>query len=117
MVEYGGFGMLPRKKREIPDFRMMKTEDLVEHLKSPSLWAKRSAWQQISDRPISETTKLSSSLIHIASDSSMDEITRIHALWSLEGINHYDEKLMDALIQDSMDNLRREAYDLLLLLI
>ncbi|SMD44872.1 putative membrane-bound dehydrogenase domain-containing protein [Aquiflexum balticum DSM 16537] len=98
-----------QKKREIPDFRMMKTEDLVEHLKSPSLWAKRSAWQQISDRLISETTKLSPSLIHLASDSSMDEITRIHALWSLEGINHYDEKLMDDLIQDPMDNLRREA--------
>lgn len=98
-----------QKKREIPDFRMMKTEDLVEHLKSPSLWAKRSAWQQISDRPISGITKLSPSLIHLARDPSMDEITRIHALWSLEGINHYDEKLMDDLIQDPMDNLRREA--------
>jgi putative membrane-bound dehydrogenase-like protein len=96
-------------KKEIPDFRMMKTEDLVDHLKSSSLWAKRSAWQQISDRPISETKKLSPSLIHLASDPSMDEITRIHALWSLEGINHYDKKLMDNLIHDPMDNLRREA--------
>ncbi|MFD2202896.1 PVC-type heme-binding CxxCH protein [Shivajiella indica] len=98
-----------QEKREIPDFKKMKTEELVKYLKSPSLWAKRSAWQQISDRTISETKKLSPSLIHLASDSSMDEITRIHALWSLEGINHYDEKLMNGLIQDPMENLRREA--------
>ncbi|RIW14128.1 hypothetical protein D0X99_15110 [Algoriphagus lacus] len=98
-----------QEEREIPDFRKMKTEDLVEHLQSSSLWAKRSAWQQLSDRPISETKKLSPQLIELAGNTSLDEITRIHALWSLEGINHYDENLMNALIQDPMENLRREA--------
>ena len=98
-----------QEKRVIPDFRNLNTEDLVEHLNSPSLWSKRSAWQQISDRPISETKKLSPSLINIAKDPSFDEITRIHALWSLEGINHYDENLINSLIKDPMDNLRREA--------
>jgi putative membrane-bound dehydrogenase-like protein len=98
-----------QEKRKIPDLKMIKTEDLVEQLTSPSLWAKRAAWQQLSDRPTAETNKLSTSLIQLAGDASKDEITRIHALWSLEGIHHYDEKLMDALIQDPMDNLRREA--------
>ena len=98
-----------QEKRVIPDFRKLNTEDLVEHLKSPSLWSKRSAWQQISDRPSSDTKKLSQSLITIAAAPSLDEITRIHALWSLEGINHYDENLMNSLIKDPLDNLRREA--------
>lgn len=98
-----------QQPREIPDFYAMKTGNLVNYLRSPSLWAKRAAWNQISDRPVSETKKLSKSLIKLAVDSSMDEITRIHALWSLESIRYYDEKLMVFLIHDPMDNLRRES--------
>lgn len=94
---------------EIPDFYAMKTGHLVDYLSSPSLWAKRSAWHQIADRPASETKKLAKSLVKVAGNASMDEITRIHALWSLESIGFYDEKLMVSLIHDPMDNLRRES--------
>jgi putative membrane-bound dehydrogenase-like protein len=98
-----------QQPREIPDFYAVKTENLVGYLSSPSLWAKRAAWQQISDRPISETKKLSKKLVELASDLGKDDITRIHALWSLEGIRHYDEKLMSSLLLESSDDLRRES--------
>jgi putative heme-binding domain-containing protein len=98
-----------QKPRTIPNFYKVKTAKLVEHLKSPSLWAKRAAWHQITDRPAKETRKLSSALVALAGDPSLDEATRIHALWSLEGINHYDAKLMANLLKTPEHDLRREA--------
>ncbi|MDO6438917.1 c-type cytochrome [Cyclobacterium sp. 1_MG-2023] len=95
--------------REIPNFYEVKTSELVAYLKSPSIWAKRAAWHQISDRPIEETRGLAKELIELASDSAQDEITRIMALWSLEGIKHYDQNLMKTLLSSRFDNLRREA--------
>ena len=93
----------------IPDFYHVKTEELVQYLASPSLWAKRAAWHQITDRPISETRPLASALVALAGDPSQDEVTRIHALWSLEGIKQYDATLLSSLVQSPLDDLRREA--------
>lgn len=90
-------------------FFEVKTTELVAYLKSPSIWAKRAAWHQISDRPNAETRQLAKDLISLASDSSQDEETRIMALWSLEGIKHYDHSLIKALLASRPDNLRREA--------
>jgi putative heme-binding domain-containing protein len=98
-----------QKAREIPNFYEVETNELVGYLKSPSLWAKRAAWHQISDRPIDETKKLAANLVALTGDTSQDEITRILALWSLEGIKHYDKELMIALLNSDEDNLRREA--------
>jgi putative heme-binding domain-containing protein len=98
-----------QKPREIPNFYEIKTTELVGYLKSPSIWAKRAAWHQISDRPIEETRELAKDLTLLVSDIDQDEITRIMALWSLEGIEHYDHKLMAALLGTKSDNLRREA--------
>ncbi len=98
-----------QKPRKIPNFYEIKTDELVGYLKSPSLWAKRAAWHQISDRPIIETKVLAKGLKLLVNDLSQDENTRILALWSLEGIHHYDQKLMNALLNTKSDNLRRET--------
>jgi len=98
-----------QKARTIENFYEVKTEDLVKHLKSPSIWAKRAAWHQISDRPIEETQGLSNELVALASDESQTEVTRILALWSLEGIHHYDKELIYTLLDSPEHNLRREA--------
>lgn len=98
-----------QKVRKIRNFYEVKTEELVDYLKSPSLWAKRAAWHQISDRPLEETAKLANDLISLAGDTAQDEVTRILALWSLEGIHHYDKRLIDALLIAPSHNLRREA--------
>jgi len=98
-----------QKPRIIPNFYELKTEELAGYLKSPSLWAKRAAWHQITDRPVADTKKLAPDLVALASDESQDELTRIHALWSLEGIKFYDAKLLSALLNSPQQNLKREA--------
>jgi len=95
--------------QEIPNFYEIKTSKLPDYLKSPSLWAKRAAWHQIADRPAKSTKKLIPALKKLIADPSEDEVSRIHALWALESLKHYDKKLMLSLLQSSPDNLRREA--------
>jgi putative heme-binding domain-containing protein len=98
-----------QQPREIPDFYQVKTNDLVPYLQSPSLWAKRAAWHQIADRPAAETAVLKQELLALASDTQQDEISRIHALWSLEAIKQFDATLMASLVKSPLANLRREA--------
>jgi putative membrane-bound dehydrogenase-like protein len=98
-----------QKPRDIPNLYLAKTEDLIDHLQSPSLWEKRAAWHQLSDRPRNDTKSLIPKLVALAADNGQDEITRIHALWSLEGMRHYDNELVGALLKSPLDQLRREA--------
>ena len=98
-----------QKAHSISDFSAVKTEDLPGYLKSPSLWAKRAAWHQISDRPGVETAKLAPELVRLCGDTAQHQVTRILALWSLEGIKHYNEKLMASLLTSPEHDLRREA--------
>lgn len=95
-----------QKPTAIPNLYKVQTEDLVEHLKAPILWQKRAAWHQIADR---NAKQLAPALIALANDESQDEATRIHALWSLESIGHFDTALMQNLTKCQQDNLRREA--------
>ena len=95
-----------QKPRKIPNLYQVANEDLATHLKAPSLWEKRAAWHQITDR---RATELSGQLIELAKDRKVDAITRIHALWSLEGIGHFDSDLMHMLLTSPIDDLRREA--------
>jgi putative heme-binding domain-containing protein len=75
-------------------------------LKAPILWAKRAAWHQIIDRRAKE---LAQKVAKICADASQDETTRIIALWSLEGLKHYDRALMATLLKSDLPDLRREA--------
>jgi len=98
-----------QKPRTITNFYEVKTKDLVAHLKSPSLWAKRAAWHQISDRPQNQTKWLIKDLVALAADPAQTETTRIHALWSLESLKHYDPRLVESLLKSPLNHLRREA--------
>ncbi|MFT3700882.1 MAG: hypothetical protein QM802_00810 [Agriterribacter sp.] len=98
-----------QKPVTVPDFYTVKTDDLVDYLKAPSIWAKHAAWHQITDRPSTETSKLAPALVALAGDESQDEASRIAALWSLEGIKYYDASLMSKLLSANKDNVRREA--------
>ncbi len=95
-----------QKPGKIPNLYQVATVDLVTHLKAPTLWEKRAAWHQITERG---ATELSDQLIKLAKDKTVDVITRIHALWSLEGLKHFSISLMDALLKAKDGDLRREA--------
>ncbi len=98
-----------QQPRNVLNYYTAETEELVKGLQSPSLWEKRAAWHQITDRPPAETEKLIQPLVQLAANVEQDEVARIHALWSLEGIKHYDAALLQALLQSPLDDLRREA--------
>ena len=88
------------------NFLTLPTAQLPGHLKAPILWAKRAAWHQIVDRGAKE---LALEVAKICADASQDETTRIIALWSLEGLKHYDRTLMATLLKSDLPDLRREA--------
>jgi len=95
-----------QEAREVPDLYKASPEDLVKHLSAPSAWEKRAAVNQIGDRDLKQ---LAAPLVKLAGDTSATEVTRIHALWALEGIGHYDASLMDGLLKVKLEDLRREA--------
>ncbi|MGB2402871.1 MAG: DUF7133 domain-containing protein [Akkermansiaceae bacterium] len=95
--------------RDIPNLLEVPTAELTKHLKSPYLWEKRSAWHQIADRPANETRDLAGQLTKITADTSEEKATRIHALWSLESIGHFDPYLIMAMVNDEDADIRREA--------
>jgi len=97
--------------RKIPNLTTTPTSELVEHLKSGSLWQTRAAWHQIADRPHSESDKgkLTSNLIKLAKDQSQTITTRIHALWSLESLCHFDKATFTTLLSDKDADLVRET--------
>jgi putative membrane-bound dehydrogenase-like protein len=92
--------------RIVPNVAKATPAELLKHLQAPSLWEKRAAWQQIGDRQLKE---IAPALVAIVGNEKMDIVTRIHALWSLEEIGHYDTDLLTKLIAVTDDNLRREA--------
>jgi putative heme-binding domain-containing protein len=93
-------------KRSIPDLHNTEPKNLINHLSSPFAWEKRSAVNQIIDRNLKQ---LSAPLMKLAGDTSASEQSRIHALWALEGIGHYEASLMDQLLKSELSDLRREA--------
>jgi putative membrane-bound dehydrogenase-like protein len=98
-----------QKTRDIPNFYEIKTAFLPTYLKSPSLWEKRAAWHQISDRPSSETTALIPELLRLLQSTSEDEISRIHALWSLESIKYFNASTIATILTSDQPELRREV--------
>ncbi|MEM8953295.1 MAG: PVC-type heme-binding CxxCH protein [Verrucomicrobiota bacterium] len=95
-----------QKTPMIPDFTKVATKNLPAALRSDNTWAMRAAWNQLSDR---NDTSVIPDLLTLLKDDNAPTDARIHALWSLEELNHFDEKLwMTLLAQPSVD-LRREA--------
>ena len=95
-----------QKPRTIPNLYKVPNKDLIQHLQSPSLWEKRAAAYQIVDRQAQE---LVSDLLPLVSGKGNDKITRIHALWALEGLGAYHQKIIQNLIADKDGDIRREA--------
>ena len=79
---------------------------LPAQLRSDSDWARRAAWQQIVDR---NAKNLVPAISAIVADHDTPETSRIAALWTLEGLGHFDRALWGRLLADAPADLRREA--------
>ncbi len=92
--------------RKVPNIAAARTSDLVRHLESPRVWESRAAWHQIVER---NARALLPKLVKLASNPKAPEHRRILALWSIEGLGHFDAKLWRTLIASTHTNLRHEA--------
>ena len=95
-----------QKPAPIPNLITAQEADLVQHLKGSSRWEKRAAWHQIADR---QAKSLLPDIQKIALDPNNTIATRVHAIWSLESLNQFNEPVLRQLLQDSDHNIRREA--------
>jgi len=90
----------------VPDITKVPTKDLPTHLAANSTWEMRAAWHQIGQR---HATELAPALAAMCADEKAGNDTRIHALWSLEDLGHYDEALWRKLLASPSPDIRREA--------
>lgn len=88
------------------DMTRVPTAELPAHLKADRTWEMRAAWHQIGERNAKE---LIPALSEILTDAKAGADTRIHALWSLEELGHFDAALWKVLLADESTDLRREA--------
>ena len=93
-------------RRDIPNVATAPTADLVKHLQAPSTWQMRAAWHQIAAR---KAIVLVPDLVALAKNPETPTDIRIHALWSLEGIGHFDPVLCATLLSSPDVDLRFEA--------
>ena len=93
-------------ERVIPDMTKVPAAQLPRHLAADSTWEMRAAWREIASRGgkslIPELTAL------IRERSSGDDV-RIHALWALEDLGHFDATVWAGLLASENPNVRREA--------
>ncbi|MGE9270559.1 MAG: DUF7133 domain-containing protein [Verrucomicrobiales bacterium] len=94
------------ESRPVPNLYEATPRELLTHLAAPSAWEKREAVHEIADRGL---TELSEPLAKLAGNEDQSELVRIHALWALESIGHFEARLMDELLASSKAHLRREA--------
>ncbi len=90
----------------VPDMTRVPTAELPAHLQADRTWEMRAAWHQIGER---KATELIPALTQILTDAKAGTDTRIHALWSLEELSHFDATLWKSLLTNASTDLRREA--------
>jgi putative heme-binding domain-containing protein len=93
-------------RRTAPNVAAAPNRALLKHLQSPSTWEMRAAWHQIVQRNARE---LIPALAALARDARQADDLRIHALWCLEGLGHYQGALYRDLLASRSEDLRHEA--------
>ncbi len=81
-------------------------QDLVAHLASRNLWEMRAAINQIGKR---QTKELVPGITRLVQKADTEDSVRIHGLWALESLNHFDLKLWSFLLKHHNPNVRHEA--------
>ncbi len=100
-VTYDG---MPRSK-EKPRMYDETTAELVRHLENPNGWWRDQAQQNIILRQDKSVAKDLEKMV----TTSTNELARIHALWTLEGLGALKVEIVRKLMKDSNPNIRIQA--------
>ncbi len=90
----------------ITDYTKVPTSQLPAALKSDRTWAMRAAWHQIGQR---RDKTIIPALVAQLRDGRTPIDAKIHTLWSLEDLGHFDAPLWAFLLTQPSPDLRREA--------
>ena len=93
------------RRRQTPRLSQATTADLVRLLQHPNAWHRETAHRLLFERQDSESVTL---LRQTLRDSSSD-LGRLHAFWTLEGMNQLTEEDLLALLNDSASGIREHA--------
>ena len=88
------------------DLTKVSTKDLPSHLFANNTWEMRAAWHQIGQR---QAKDLIPALSKILTEREVADDVKIHALWSIEDLGHFDPALWRQLLAQPSPDLRREA--------
>lgn len=91
--------------RAAPIVQAAPDTELVKHLQSPVTWEMRAAWHQIVER---KATALVPELTALVRDPAAPEDVRIHAVWCLAGLGHFDDATWQAGLSDLRSDLAVE---------
>jgi putative membrane-bound dehydrogenase-like protein len=83
-------------------------EELVRSLESPNIWWRRTAQRLLVDRKSEASVGLLKNLFRQSSSA----LGRLHALWTLEGLNQLEPALVDSALRDSEAGVRENAIAL-----
>ena len=78
--------------------------ELVSHLANPNLWWRQNAQRLMIDRGSKTSIPLLDSLL-----KSPNALGRLHALWTLEGMNHLKAQQIAAALRDTEAGVRKNA--------
>ena len=92
--------------RVIPDMTKVPAAELPAHLAADNTWEMRAAWQEIAARGGKALAPAITTMIR--KPGAGDDV-RIHALWALEDVGHFDAVLWKELLASGNPNVRREA--------
>ncbi len=88
-------------KRERIDLEKEKTESLVKHLGHPNRWRRQAAQRLLLERRDPAATPLLSALLKNADPK--EQLARLHALWTLQGLGELDRSTLSAALDDHLD--------------
>ncbi len=83
-------------------------EELVHHLESMNIWWRRTAQRLLVDRRSDASVPLLKNLFRQSSSA----LGRLHALWTLEGMNQLEPALIESAFSDSEAGVRENAIRL-----
>lgn len=86
----------------------LPSEELVSLLEHPNLWQRRTAQRLLVDRQATEVAKKLEAII----SNSSSAVGRLHALWTLDGLNSLDEAVIKTALHDAEAGVRENAIKL-----
>src|SRR5688572_11792005 len=81
------------------------TEQLVQQLASPNIWWRRTAQRLLVDRGSADAAALLTRLL----ETSQSSVARLHALWTLDGLNRLEARHIERALDDPEAGVRENA--------